>query len=215
MASRSKPRRPQWKSPRRAAVEDPPGGGQHGVAEVAMQRRHGAGGDAAPEPVAHDELPALAQLLDESVEPAEIVAVVAVAHDDVAAPRGLDAADQRRAVAALGDRHHARAEASRRSPASRRCCRCRRSRPRRRCRSARGSRAPSDADRERLGLVQAGHQDGEFQRNCLDVVHPSDFLASAVAYTQRTQGATAIGFTRLDLRVSFLAFAAANTSGPS
>src|SRR6185436_14429807 len=76
------------------------------ITEVSMQRRHGVWADAALEAVAHHERIAAAQLLHEPVEPAEIVAVVGVAHDDVAAAGGGDAGAERRAVAALGGRDH-------------------------------------------------------------------------------------------------------------
>ena len=89
----------------RAAEEDAADRRQHGVAEVAVQLRHGAGHDAALEAVAHDQLVSRAKLRDEIVKPAEIVAVVGIAHDDVTAARGMDAAAQRAAVAAFGDRH--------------------------------------------------------------------------------------------------------------
>ena len=72
-----------------------------------MERRHGAGGDAAGEAVAHDELVAGAQRGDEGVEIGEIVAVVGVAHDDVLAAGRLDAAGEGRAVAADRDRDDA------------------------------------------------------------------------------------------------------------
>src|SRR5690349_13726104 len=74
---------------------------QNGIAQVSMQQRHGAGGDAPEEAVAHDELVALAQLGDEGIEMLEVVALVAVAHNDVSAVRFPDSADQRRAVSAL------------------------------------------------------------------------------------------------------------------
>ena len=69
--------------------------------------------------------------VDERAEAREVVAVVGVAHDDVAAAGGRDAAEQGGAVAALGHVDDARALGRRRSPASRRCCRCRRRSPRR------------------------------------------------------------------------------------
>ena len=53
--------------------------------EVAVQRRHRAGLDGAPQARAHDELVALAELLDERLELAEVVGAVGVAHDHVTA----------------------------------------------------------------------------------------------------------------------------------
>ena len=100
MASRSKPRRPQWKSRIGVLEEEPAEEAQHRIAEIAVERRHGAGRDAAREAVAHHELVAGAQRCDEGIEIGEVVAVVGVAHDDVAAARRVDAAGERRAVAA-------------------------------------------------------------------------------------------------------------------
>lgn len=59
------------------------------------------------EAVAHHELAARAQCFDEALQVREVVAVVGVAHDDVAAAGGRDARHQRRAVAALVHVHHA------------------------------------------------------------------------------------------------------------
>ena len=57
---------PQWKSPTSRSLNSAPAEpGQHRVAEVAVQRRHGARADAALEPVAHHHVVALAELLDE------------------------------------------------------------------------------------------------------------------------------------------------------
>ena len=72
-----------------------------------MQQRHGALLDAALEAVAHHEAMAGTQLFDEAFQPGEIVAVVRVPHDDVAAARRGDSARQRCAVAALGNLHEA------------------------------------------------------------------------------------------------------------
>src|SRR5499427_10221127 len=71
--------------------EDAADGGQDRIAEIAVQGGHGAGPDTALEAIAHHQLVALAQLLHEAVELAEVVTVVAVAHDDVRAASGPDA----------------------------------------------------------------------------------------------------------------------------
>ena len=92
-----------------ARVEEPADGGEHRVAEVAVLPGHRARLDAALEPVAHDEVEALAQLLEEAVEVAEVVGGVGVSHHHVAAPRRRDAAEQRRAVALAVHLHDARA----------------------------------------------------------------------------------------------------------
>jgi hypothetical protein len=52
-----------------------------------VQRRHRVRLDAAAEAVPHDEVIALAQLLDERVKRGEVVAVIRVTHDDELAAR--------------------------------------------------------------------------------------------------------------------------------
>src|SRR5882757_2604709 len=76
---------------------------QTGIAKIFVQRRHGAGLDAAAKAIAHDQVVAPAQFVDEIWDFAEIIAVVGVAHDDVFTAGGGDAGLQRRAVAPLGD----------------------------------------------------------------------------------------------------------------
>ena len=109
-----------------------------------------------------DEIGAAAQPGDKRVERGKIVGIVGVAHDDVAAVGGLDAADQGRAITALRDRHHAGAM-----------------RPGDVLRAVGGAVVGDhhladhagafevahrlvDAYGKRLGLVQAGHQDRQF-----------------------------------------------------
>src|SRR4029077_9979020 len=72
---------------------------QHRVAEIAVQLRHGAGTDPAPEAVSNDEEIALPQLVDESLQLREVVAIVGVSHDHVTAARRGDACRERSAVA--------------------------------------------------------------------------------------------------------------------
>jgi hypothetical protein len=93
----------------RDAEEDAPGGGEHRVAEVAVQRGHGSGLDGAGEAVAHNQVVALVERRQEAGQMLEVVAGVGVGHHDVLAAGGLDAGDERRAVAAGGDVDDARA----------------------------------------------------------------------------------------------------------
>ena len=141
------------------AEEHPPDQAEHGIAEIAVQERHGARRDAAGEAVAHHEVGAVAQPRQKQLEAGEVVAVVGVAHDDVAAARRRDPGPQRRPVAALGDGDDARAARQRifhRSVA----------------RAVVGDQDFAgdagageealglvDAGRDGLGLVEAGHQD--------------------------------------------------------
>ena len=80
---------------------------QDRVAQIPVQERHGTGSDAALEPVAHDHVVALAQLVDERAEVGQVVGVVRVGHDDVPPAGRLDAGHQCAAVAADRGGHHA------------------------------------------------------------------------------------------------------------
>src|SRR4051812_44023796 len=73
-----------------------------------MQRRHGAGLDAARKTVAHHQRITLPEFLDEALEKRKIVAIVGVAHDDVASVRSGDSGGERRAVATPRHRNYAR-----------------------------------------------------------------------------------------------------------
>src|SRR6267378_3376215 len=132
---------------------------QHRVAEVSVKQRHGAFADAAAKAVAHHQRIAFAQLAYEGIEAAEVVAVVRIAHDDVAAARGGDASCQRRTVAAPGDFDNAGPGTLRHEP-------------RAVDRSVVGDQHFSinpralekatrlgDAQRDRRGLVEARHED--------------------------------------------------------
>ena len=73
-----------------------------------MQRRHGAGRDAAFESVAHDEVATVTQLFDERHERGEVVAVIGIPHDDEPPARRRDPSHERASVALGLDRHDAR-----------------------------------------------------------------------------------------------------------
>ena len=90
MASREKPRRPQWKSPIGMRKNSRPDEAQHRVAQVAVQRT--AWRPAAMPPSKRLPITRSAPARSRSTIGArggEVVAVVGVAHDDVAAARGL------------------------------------------------------------------------------------------------------------------------------
>ena len=141
---------------------------EHRDCRTSDAARHGAGQHASAarlEPAALHEVVPFAKALDELRQLAEVVAVVRVAHDDEPPARGVDAAHQGGAVAAIGDRNEPRAfgpvaiagessvlplSATTTSPAIRRLLH-------------RGQRLP-DARRERVRLVEAGHHDREFER---------------------------------------------------
>ena len=74
----------------RRAEEQPADARQHRVADAAVQPRHRARLDAAREAVAHHEVVAVAEVLEERTEVLEVVAVVGVGHEHVRcrAPRG-------------------------------------------------------------------------------------------------------------------------------
>ena len=92
------------------AEEDVEHARQHRVPDVAVQPGHRAGVDVV-HPVAHHELGAVLELLDEARDLLEVVRQVGVAHDDVAAARGGEAGEVRAAVAAARLVHHAGAGA--------------------------------------------------------------------------------------------------------
>src|ERR1700722_5690980 len=83
--------------------------GEHGVADVTVQRRHRSRLDAAKEPVAHHEFVALPELLDKATQVREVVAVVGITHDDVTAARRGNSGQQRTAIATLRHGDNARA----------------------------------------------------------------------------------------------------------
>ena len=134
-----------------------------GLPRIAVQRRHRARARCrrrsdCPSPAAS---PARRRST-KAVEAREVVAVVGVAHDDVAAAGRRDAGDQRRAVAALGHRHDPRARCLGERAASRRSSRCRRRPPRRRCRSrCRNASALPTQTPTVSASFEAGHQHGE------------------------------------------------------
>ena len=158
---------PQWKSPTGMLEERPAEPGEHRVADIAMQRRHRARldpalGTGSPSP---GRAPSRSSL-DEPADVVEGVAVVGVRHQHVLAAR----------------RRRCRPAARRRSRAGRRRPPAR---PRRRAMSCEPSVDPlsatttspsipsvakrrarlADADRQGLGLVQAGQDDRELDRD--------------------------------------------------
>ena len=106
------PAQPAMEIADRCAVKDPPQSGQHRVAKIAVQGRHGLGRDPAAKTVAHHQIGPAAQLRDERIKIGKIIAVVAVAHDHEPALGVRNARDQRRTIPF--DRHSddARAKAA-------------------------------------------------------------------------------------------------------
>ena len=64
-----------------------------------------------PGPISHHKVGAAAQLIEILIEVREIIAVVGIAHDDVAAVRSFDPSEQRRAITGDSDVHDPRAMA--------------------------------------------------------------------------------------------------------
>ena len=75
------------------AIEEPAREAQRRVADIAVQLRHRATADAAQEAVAHHQVGAGAELLEEGLQAHEIVAAVGIAHRDIRARRRPDAAE--------------------------------------------------------------------------------------------------------------------------
>ena len=146
----------------RCAEEDTPDHRQHGVAQIAVQGRHCALGDPAREAVAHHQVRALAQFSHEPIKPREVVAVIAVAHDDIATLGMLDPRDQGRAVALLRRMHDPRAQplGNRLAAIGGAIVGNQHLAPDTAARKV--SLGLDDAGFERLCLVQAWHQNGKF-----------------------------------------------------
>ena len=84
----------------RRMEEQPADRRQHGIAQVPVHPRHRAGSNATEEAVPHHEVRPFPHFLDERIKPREVVAVVGVAHDDVAAARFEKSVIQRGTIAA-------------------------------------------------------------------------------------------------------------------
>ena len=111
------------------AEEEVEDAGEHRVADVAVEPGHRARLDAA-HAVAHHEVGALVELLDEARDVAEVVGEVGVGHHDVVAGGGREAGQVGAAVAAPRLVHDERAGARARARRCRRPTRCRRRSPR-------------------------------------------------------------------------------------
>ena len=97
----------------RPAEENPPNGGQHRIAQIAMQGRHGARRNAALEAIAHHQIITIAQSGDEGIKRAEIIGIIAIAHDDITTACARNARNQRRAIAFFGHINHPRTKPAR------------------------------------------------------------------------------------------------------
>ncbi len=74
-----------------AAEEDAPDRGEHRIAQVAVQWRHGTGGNPTAEAVAHHQIGTGTKLIEEWLEPGKVVAIIGIAHDHVASTGSADA----------------------------------------------------------------------------------------------------------------------------
>ncbi len=84
---------------------------QDRVADPSVLPRHRAVGDAPGEPVAHHEVVARSQPVDERFDRLEVVRGIRVAHDHEPSARRRDAAEEGRAVSLLRHRNDPRAQA--------------------------------------------------------------------------------------------------------
>jgi hypothetical protein len=146
-----------------ALEEQPPEPREHRIAEVAILEGHRARHQPALEAIAHHQVIAGTQPFHEELELRKVIAVVGVAHHDVLAERSSGAGVKRCAVATNGDVDDPRAEGSRHGLA------------------AVGRAVVGDHDfpidvgsgekrlclldtgRQRLGLVEARHQNAQLQ----------------------------------------------------
>ena len=90
--------------------EEPSQKTQHWVAKIPVQKRHGAFLNASAKPVAHHEVSAGAQLLQEFGNVAKVVTRICVAHDYVSPARRRDTAHQSVAVTAIRHGSNSRAQ---------------------------------------------------------------------------------------------------------
>ena len=159
--------------------------GQHRVAQVAVQERHGPFFDASFESIAHHQVITLPQFTDKRHEVQKIVTVVRIAHDNVLPFRRPDAAQQRAAVTFRFHIHHPGAQPAGNVPGLV-------------CASViRDQHFPfnlvlfqegqglSDTKADRFLLVQAGHQDGQFCFFCHGEC--SSFISNR-SHKRRNQG---------------------------
>ena len=144
------------------AEEQAPDPAQDRVAQIAMERRHGPGSDPALETVAHDQIHALAQFVHKDLQTREVVAVIGIAHDGVLAARGSDTAQQGRAVAFLRHIHDPGAQTAGDLLGSVRAAVVRYQHFTVNAGTLQVGLGLHDAGGQRLGFVQAGHQDSQF-----------------------------------------------------
>jgi hypothetical protein len=148
---------------RLAAEEQSPEETQQWIADIPVMPRHRSGGDAALEAIPHHQLVAGPQRRDEGIEIGEVVAVIGVAHDDIAAKRRLDSGRERGAVATHGDGHDPRPLTLGDLPAAVGRAVVGDDDFANDPRALQETLCLADAGGERLGLVEAGHQDGELE----------------------------------------------------
>ncbi len=166
---------------------------QDRIAEITMQKRHRPGLDAAFEPVADDEIAAAAQAREKWLQVSEVVAAVGVADDDVRAAGRVNSPHERSPVPA--DRHGHDPGAVRLGDADRsvgaavvgdqhfavdalaleECARF------------------VDAGGERLGLVEARHQDRELEVGRRLIGHGSAIRYRAEVWIFEGPSASAAG----------------------
>src|SRR5271166_2976567 len=82
--------------------------GQNRIPEIPVQFWHRARPNPAPKPIPHYKIVARAQVLDERLELAEVVAVIAIAHDNELTKRALNTSSQRTSVTACFHEDYAR-----------------------------------------------------------------------------------------------------------
>ena len=78
--------------------EEPAKETERRISEISMDKWHRPGSNSALEPISHHEVGAAAQLIKVLVEAREIIAIVGVAHDDIAAASSFNSPEQRRAI---------------------------------------------------------------------------------------------------------------------
>src|SRR6185295_10736347 len=94
----------------RTLEKEPADSSEHRIAKIAMQIRHRTRLDSPKKTVAHHQVIAISQLIDERPEVGEVITVIRVAHDHVFTASGSNASHQGIAVSLSLNLNHSRTQ---------------------------------------------------------------------------------------------------------
>src|SRR5579871_2319958 len=101
------------KIPARAPKKQAPYGRQHRISDIPVQCRHRPWPDSATKTVSHDQIETFPETCHKQIECAEVIAVIAVAHDDECPTCRTNSSHKRAAISPFRDSDYPRAK---------RCC---------------------------------------------------------------------------------------------